>query len=202
MLKAAASRPTAVFLGDSITQGWARSDPAFFASNGLVGRGISGQVTGQTLLRFQQDVVGLHPKVVHFMIGTNDVAGNAGPTTYGDIERNLIAMIQLGRGNGILVVLATVPPAADVPWRRGKAPAQKITQLNSWIRDYAGREPSARPARSFSVLAKSTNCPTTRPVALARLEIGSDRQSSVGSKRSRTNDWVHRCVCIGSISTS
>lgn len=140
-LKAAAgSQPTVVFLGDSITEGWARSDPGFFASNGLVGRGISGQVTGQTLLRFQQDVVGLHPKVVHIMIGTNDVAGNAGPTTYGDIERNLTAMVQLARANRILVVLATVPPSADFPWRRGMAPAQKIIQLNGWIRDYARRE--------------------------------------------------------------
>lgn len=135
-----ALRPTAVFLGDSITEGWARSDPGFFASNGLVGRGISGQVTGQTLLRFQQDVVGLHLKVVHIMIGTNDVAGNAGPTTCDDIERNLAGMVQLARANGIAVVLATVPPSADFPWRRGMAPAQKIIALNSWIRDYAKRE--------------------------------------------------------------
>ena len=132
--------PTVVFLGDSITEGWARMDPQFFTANSAAGRGISGQVSGQTLLRFQQDVVALHPKVVHIMIGTNDVAGNAGPTTYADIERNLTAMVQLARANKIRVVLATVPPAADFPWRRGMAPAQKIIALNRWIRDYAKRE--------------------------------------------------------------
>ena len=132
--------PTVVFLGDSITEGWARTDPQFFAANGAAGRGISGQVSGQTLLRFQQDVIALHPKVVHIMIGTNDVAGNAGPTTYADIERNLTAMVQLARANRIRVVLATVPPTADFPWRRGMAPAQKIIQLNRWILDYAKRE--------------------------------------------------------------
>ena len=92
------------------------------------------------MLRFEQDVVGLHPKVVHIMIGTNDVAGNAGPTTYDDIERNLAAMVQLARANGIAVVLATIPPSSDFPWRRRMAPAQKIIQLNGWIRDYARRE--------------------------------------------------------------
>lgn len=137
---AGGSQPTAVFLGDSITEGWARADPAFFTSNSFVGRGISGQVSGQNLLRFWQDVVGLHPKVVHIMIGTNDVAGNAGPTTYADIERNLTAMVELARANGIRVVLATVPPSSDFPWRRGMDPAPKIIELNHWIRDYAKRE--------------------------------------------------------------
>jgi lysophospholipase L1-like esterase len=140
LIAAGGSPPTAVFLGDSITEGWARIDPSFFTSNGLVGRGINGQVSGQTLLRFEQDVAGLRPKVVHIMIGTNDIAGNAGPTTYGDIERNLSAMVELARANGIRVVLATVPPSTDFPWRRGMQPASKIIRLNRWIRDYAKRE--------------------------------------------------------------
>jgi lysophospholipase L1-like esterase len=140
-LKAAGgAAPKVVFMGDSITEIWARLDADFFTSNDLVGRGISGQVSTQNLLRFQQDVVGLHPKVVHIMIGTNDIAGNAGPTTYGDVERNLAAMVDLARANGIRVVLATVPPTADFPWRRGMHPAEKVIELNAWIRDYAKRE--------------------------------------------------------------
>ena len=135
-----APAPTAVFIGDSITEGWVRNGAEFFAANGYVGRGISGQVTGQNLLRFQQDVVALHPKVVHIMIGTNDIAGNAGPTTYEHIQNNIMAMVQMARANKIAVVLGTIPPAADFPWRRGMEPALKIITLNEWIRDYAKRE--------------------------------------------------------------
>jgi len=135
-----APAPTAVFMGDSITEGWARLGADFFSANGYVGRGISGQVTGQNLLRFQQDVINLHPKVVHIMIGTNDVAGNAGPTTYENIQNNLMAMVQMARANKIAVVLATIPPSTDFPWRRGMEPALKFVKLNEWIRDYAKRE--------------------------------------------------------------
>jgi len=135
-----APAPTAVFMGDSITEGWARIGADFFSANGYVGRGISGQVTGQNLLRFQQDVINLHPKVVHIMIGTNDVAGNAGPTTYENIQNNLMAMVQMARANKIAVVLATIPPSSDFPWRRGMEPALKFVKLNEWIRAYARRE--------------------------------------------------------------
>jgi acyl-CoA thioesterase-1 len=135
-----APAPTAVFLGDSITEGWARTGADFFAANGYVGRGISGQVTGQNLLRFEQDVIALHPKVVHIMIGTNDIAGNAGPTTYENIQNNIMAMVQIARATKIAVVLATIPPSTDFPWRRGMEPALKIIKMNEWIRDCAKRE--------------------------------------------------------------
>jgi lysophospholipase L1-like esterase len=131
--------PVAVFLGDSITENWARMDSGFLAEHVFVGRGISGQVSAQTLLRFEQDVVDLRPRVVHIMIGTNDVAGNDGATTYEAIERNIVAMVSLARANGIAVVLATIPPAADFPWRKGMRPAPKIQHLNDWLRDYARR---------------------------------------------------------------
>ena len=36
-------KPKAVLFGDSITEGWVRQDPDFFAENNLIGRGISGQ---------------------------------------------------------------------------------------------------------------------------------------------------------------
>src|SRR5690606_20271110 len=58
-----------VFMGDSITQGWAEKRPAFFKP-GRVGRGISGQTTGQMVLRMLQDVVQLKPRFVHIMAGT------------------------------------------------------------------------------------------------------------------------------------
>ena len=75
---AAGERPRAVLMGDSITDNWTRGDPALF-TNGIVGRGIGGQTSPQMLARFRQDVVALHPRVVHIMAGTNDIAGNTGP---------------------------------------------------------------------------------------------------------------------------
>ena len=53
-----------VFMGNSITEGWVRTDGQFFEENGYVGRGISGQTSYQFLLRFREDVIKLKPEVV------------------------------------------------------------------------------------------------------------------------------------------
>ena len=52
-----AGQPRVVLMGDSITEEWLRLRPDFFSSNGYVGRGISGQVSAQMLVRFRQDVI-------------------------------------------------------------------------------------------------------------------------------------------------
>src|SRR6476646_10421693 len=52
-----------VFMGNSITEGWARFFPAMFPGKPYIGRGISGQTTPQMLVRFRQDVVALKPSV-------------------------------------------------------------------------------------------------------------------------------------------
>lgn len=149
---AAGKPPVAVFLGDSITEGWARFDEGFFAANGFVGRGIGGQTTAQALLRFQPDVAALHPRVVHILIGTNDIAGNGGPTTYAAIQDNITAMLDLARANGIRVVIGAIPPAADFPWRRGLEPSPKIARMNAWIAGLA-RRPGVTVADYTPVLA-------------------------------------------------
>ena len=78
-----------VFLGNSITDNWARYTP-FFGDNGFIGRGISGQTTYQFLARFYPDVVELQPAVVVINGGTNDVAENTcrynEDTTFNNIE--------------------------------------------------------------------------------------------------------------------
>lgn len=98
-----------VFLGDSITEFWKTADPDLFAKD-IVDRGISGQTTPQILLRFYQDVVALHPKVVHIMAGTNDVGGNTGPASDTMILENIRAMIDIAEANGIRVILASITP--------------------------------------------------------------------------------------------
>ena len=54
----------AVFLGDSITEGWTSTDPALFAKAN-VGRGISAQTTPQLLVRMHADVIALKPRGAH-----------------------------------------------------------------------------------------------------------------------------------------
>jgi lysophospholipase L1-like esterase len=100
-------------------------------------RGISGQTTSQMLVRFRQDVIDLHPAVVHIMAGTNDVAGNTGVTTLADIEGNLASMAELAHAHGIRVILASVPPSNHFDWQPHVKPAQPIRELNAWIRRYA-----------------------------------------------------------------
>ncbi|MFC6646368.1 SGNH/GDSL hydrolase family protein [Granulicella cerasi] len=126
-----------VFFGDSITAVWGREVGTFFPGKPYVNRGISGQTTSQMLLRFQQDVVRLHPELVVILAGTNDVAANTGPMTPEMTEDNLTSMVELAAANHIRVVMASVTPALDFPWRRGLNPAPKIRTLNAWIRSYA-----------------------------------------------------------------
>ena len=92
------------------------------------------------LARFRQDVLSLEPEVLVLLAGTNDVACNDGPTTPETTLANLAAMVELARGSGIRVVLATLPPALDFPWRPGLVPAPQIVSLNARIREYARRE--------------------------------------------------------------
>ena len=70
-----------VFMGDSITDIWGHRYGKFFPGKPYVNRGISGQTTPQMLIRFRPDVIALKPKVVVVLAGTNDIAGNTGPTT-------------------------------------------------------------------------------------------------------------------------
>jgi acetyl esterase/lipase/lysophospholipase L1-like esterase len=125
-----------VFMGNSITEGWSKSDKSFWEGKPYINRGISGQTTPQMLLRFQQDVIDLKPKVVVILAGINDIAGNTGPMTIEQTRDNLFAMAQLAKVNGIKVVLSSVLPAYDFPWRPGMEPAEKVTALNAMLKSY------------------------------------------------------------------
>jgi lysophospholipase L1-like esterase len=128
-----------VFMGDSITEFWKPASPDFFGP-GIVDRGISGQVTGQMVLRFQADVIALKPRVVHILAGTNDAASNTGPQRPIDVQNNLRTMVEVARLHGVRVILGTIPPAASFLWQKGLDPRRRIAELNGWIRDYAHRE--------------------------------------------------------------
>lgn len=132
----AATPHRVVFMGDSITQAWIDADPSLFTQD-VIDRGISGQTTPQMLVRFRQDVIDLHPAVVHILAGTNDIAGNTGPTTLQDIENNIQGMVELAQAHHIRVILATLTPAAKYPWRPSVQPVESIRALNDWIKTYA-----------------------------------------------------------------
>jgi lysophospholipase L1-like esterase len=132
-----------VFMGDSITDSWKLAE--FFPGKPYVNRGISGQTTPQMLIRFRPDVIDLKPKVVVILAGTNDLAGNTGPTTVKAIEDNLLSMTELARLNGIRVVLASILPVSDynksakgeIVNRTTARPPDKILAINQWIKKYA-----------------------------------------------------------------
>lgn len=125
-----------VLFGDSITELWKDRMPERFG-HGILDRGVSGQTTAQMLVRFRQDVLELHPDVVQIMAGTNDLAGNTGPTELAWIEQNIASMVELARAHGIRVLLASLPPARAFDWRPGIDPRAAIRQLNQWLRGYA-----------------------------------------------------------------
>jgi lysophospholipase L1-like esterase len=126
-----------VFMGDSITDAW-HIDQSF-PGKPYINRGISGQTTPQMVLRFRQDVIDLKPKVVVILAGTNDVAGNTGPETIEEIEGYLASMSELAHANQIKVVLCSILPAYDYPWKPGLTPAPKILAINAWMKDYAAQ---------------------------------------------------------------
>jgi lysophospholipase L1-like esterase len=129
-----------VFYGDSITDAWAKQPAVFFPGKPFVGRGISGQTTPQMLVRFRQDVIDLHPEAVVILAGTNDIAGNTGPETPEMVEGYLTSMAELARVNHIKVVLCSIMPVLDYPWRKGMEPSPKIKAINAWMKAYAARE--------------------------------------------------------------
>jgi acyl-CoA thioesterase-1 len=129
-----------VFYGDSITDAWAKDPTTFFPGKPYVGRGISGQTTPQMLVRFQQDVVHLKPAVVVILAGTNDIAGNTGPSTPEMMEDNFESMIAVARANNIKVVVSSILPADHYAWKPGVLPAEQIRAMNVRLKAMCERE--------------------------------------------------------------
>ena len=134
---ASSSENRIVFMGNSITEGWETLHPEFFSGKPYINRGISGQTTPQMLLRFRADVINLNPELVIILAGTNDIAGNTGPSSIKMIAHNIISMAELAMINDIKIILCSVLPVYDYTWKPGLNPVGKISALNEIIRDYA-----------------------------------------------------------------
>ncbi len=130
------AEPRVLFFGDSITDGW-KLDQSFPGA-GYLNRGIGGQTTPQMLVRFRQDVLDLHPRVVVVLAGTNDLAANTGPMTLQQTEENYATFAELARLHGIAMVFSSVMPVnnfmhAEMTIGR---PPEKILALNAWLKSY------------------------------------------------------------------
>ncbi len=161
---AAAGEQRVVFIGDQITEAWRLAE--FFPGKPYFNRGIGGQTSPQMLVRFRQDVIGLRPKVVVILAGTNDVAGFTGPATKGTIADHIMSMTDLARANGIRVVLGSITPVCDCtkidpagPPLRSQTdlrPQRRIADLNGWLREHAAQSGSVY-VDYYSALASGRN---------------------------------------------
>lgn len=134
-----ATKDRVVFFGDSITDAWGNAPankPMFFPGKPYLDRGISGQTTPQMLVRFQQDVVALKPAAVVILAGTNDIAGNTGIESLEHVQDNFRSMAAIADANHIKLILSSILPVDDYPWRRGLEPAEKVRTMNTWLQQF------------------------------------------------------------------
>jgi lysophospholipase L1-like esterase len=134
----ASNESRVIFLGDSITDYWKLSD--YFPGKPYINRGVDGQSTPEMLVRFRQDVIALHPKVLVVLAGTNDIAGVTGRTSNEDIEANYASMAELARAHRIRIVFASLLPVHNYTHDAQESftlrPRDRILALNKWLKDY------------------------------------------------------------------
>ncbi len=130
----AAAEVRIVFIGDSITSGWIAPQPTRVDGATRIGRGIAGQTSAGVRARFAADVLALQPRIVHILVGTNDIAGNGGEMTLDDTRANIAAIAGAATAAGARVIVGTLLPTTDYYWRPGRNPAPKIAEINAWIR--------------------------------------------------------------------
>ena len=129
-----------IFMGDSITEEWGRLKPEFFQSPIFINRGIGGQTTPQMLLRFKQDVINLKPYVVFILAGTNDIAGNTGPSNIDMIINNIFSMAELSMSYNIKTVLSSILPVDKYPWADHiKNVPETILTINQELKSFSGK---------------------------------------------------------------
>jgi lysophospholipase L1-like esterase len=81
--------------------------------------------------------------VVVILAGTNDIAGNTGPMSDEEIERNIESMAELAKVHGIKVVLSSILPtsayhtAPNGNPQTNQRPMDRIKAINAWMKRYA-----------------------------------------------------------------
>ena len=135
------TKESIIFMGDSITEEWGRILPEFFSNKQYINRGIGGQTTPQMLIRFRQDVIDLNPEAVIILAGTNDIAGNTGPSSVKMIIDNLMSMAEIASKQNIQVFMSSILPVFRYPWNKSIIePYKKIAEINNFMKDFSNRE--------------------------------------------------------------
>ena len=124
-LLASGRRPEMVMIGDSLTERWPGLD------DGIITRGVGGQTSAQVLLRFRQDAIALRPRIVHILVGANDLLGLGGPVSADQFAGNVLDMVELAQLHGAAVIVGTVPPMRDFAGYKPGDPAPDIARLNA-----------------------------------------------------------------------
>jgi len=138
LIESSEEKDKIIFMGDSITEEWGRLSPEFFQSLVFVNRGIGGQTTPQMLLRFKQDVINLNPYIVFILAGTNDIAGNTGPSNIDMITNNIFSMAELGMTYNIKIVLSSILPVYKYPWSdQIKDVPETILTINEKLKSFS-----------------------------------------------------------------
>lgn len=137
MISSNENHNSVVSMGDSITEMWSVLSPDFFNGKAYINRGISGQTTPQMLVRFRADIINLKPELVVIMAGTNDIAGNTGPSTIEMIADNIFSMLEIAKVNKIKAILCSTLPASKFSWNLNAEPTEKIVLLNTLLKKYS-----------------------------------------------------------------
>ena len=138
LIESSEEKDKIIFMGDSITEEWRILSPEFFQPSVFVNRGIGGQTTPQMLLRFKQDVINLNPCIVFILAGTNDIAGNTGPSNIDMITNNIFSMAELGMTYNIKIVLSSILPVYKYPWSdQIKDVPETILTINEKLKSFS-----------------------------------------------------------------
>jgi lysophospholipase L1-like esterase len=115
-----------VFLGDSITQGWAEGLGLAFPGVKTANRGINGDTSRGVLIRLQDDVLALNPAAVVLLIGTNDLEEGAAPETVAGNLRLILAELKRHNAKMPVILCEVFPSSASM-----KRPADQIKAVNA-----------------------------------------------------------------------
>jgi lysophospholipase L1-like esterase len=134
--KQIATTPKVVFIGDSITDFWEEYRSSFFSDHNYLGRGIGAQTVEQMVVRFQQDVVDIHPRAVVILAGINDIAHNNGTIAFENIVGCIKTMCEVAKANGIIPIVCSLLPCHRFYWVPEATPAHDVIKLNEMLKAY------------------------------------------------------------------
>lgn len=137
-----------VFLGDSITQGWGDDMGKSFGDLKVANRGIGGDTSRGVLIRLNEDVISLHPRIVVLLIGTNDISNAAEPETIASNVKLIVAALQADNPP-ISVKLCEVFPSSASKNR----PKEKIKRLNQLYAELVKSNPRVTLVRTWAIFA-------------------------------------------------